>query len=112
MIFLGDLHQEAYNGLKAKTGVSNDREYCSALYVLAAVGKREILRYVTKDGIGFDGLLKAAATWSSGEKALVKLAATLFNAGAWPVSVNDVFYHLDGDSARVAIEALNIRYNR
>jgi hypothetical protein len=60
-----------------------------------------------KRAIEFEKLKQVSRAWSSSEKALLKLAATLFNEQA---KVRDVFHHLDEDNCRVALQALEIRY--
>lgn len=112
MKFKNDWHEELFNSLVFKVGAwaRKDREYCAALYALAATEKENILKYADPDGIEFDDLLKAAAPWSSGEKALVSLAAALFNYSAWSATINDVFYNLDGANVDAALEALRLRY--
>ncbi|MDD3057137.1 MAG: hypothetical protein PHO72_02400 [Sphaerochaeta sp.] len=107
--FKNNDHRDQFLILKAKAGQGNDCEYCSAIYVLAALGK-SVEKHVQLGGIKFLALFKDAEVWSSSEKALVKLAAALFNADAWPVTIEDVFYSLDEENIRVALQALEIRY--
>jgi len=109
MWFKSDEHEKSFIELMKLGRVSRDRGYQAALYALAATGKN-VREYVSPGEIHFDELLGDAAPWSSGEKALVKLAATLFNSAAWPVTVQDIFYSLDKDNLRVAVEALMVRY--
>ncbi|KKM13039.1 hypothetical protein SY88_00265 [Clostridiales bacterium PH28_bin88] len=112
MWFKDTEHQNSYAELRERAGVaSSDREYRAALYVLAALNK-PVEGYVFQRRIAFDALLKAARPWSSGEKALIRLAATLFNGHAWKAKVHDVFYILDPSNCQVALEALRIRYQR
>ena len=109
MKFKSKAHQDLFNVLVEKAGQGGDPEYSAAIYVLSAIGK-EVSKYVLSGEIKFPALFKAAEVWSSGEKALLRLAATLFNAGTWPVAVDDVFYHLDGENQLVAVRGLAIRY--
>jgi len=53
--------------------------------------------------------MKAAGPWSSSEKALLRLAAALFNS-SWKADINDVFWSLDHDNVNLALEALKIRF--
>ena len=41
---------------------------------------------------------------------MIKLAATLFNYSSWPAKIGDIFYHLDEENTKVALQALEIRY--
>ena len=109
MWFKSEEHSKSYADLKSRARTAGDVEYLAALYVLGAIGKN-VSEYVYPGGIRFKRLAEDSASWSSGEKALIRLAATLFNSLAWPVTVQDVFCHLDRDNARVALEALKIRY--
>ena len=111
MYFKNDEHQKLFTFLKQKAGQGNNCEYTAAIYTLAALGKSaSVIKYVLLGEIKFPALFKVAKVWSSSEKALLKLAASLFNASSWPVPVGDVFYHLDSNNSRVAIEAIKIRY--
>lgn len=43
------------------------------LYVLAAVGKKQISQYIDEDGIHFPDLIEVAAPWSTSEKGMITL---------------------------------------
>lgn len=109
MYFRDDRHRDIFLALRQKAGVGKDCEYDSALYVLAALGK-PIEKYVQPGAIEFKKLKQVSRAWSSSEKALIKLAATLFNSSVWSVKVSDVFRHLDEENTRVALQGLEIRY--
>ena len=109
MYFRDDRHRDIFLALRQKAGVGKDCEYDSALYVLSALGK-PIEKYVQPGAIEFKKLKQVSRAWSSSEKALLRLAAALFNASTWPVTIEDVFYSLDEDNVRVALQALEIRY--
>ncbi len=109
MYWKNERHQERFKELQSKVGVTGDREYDSAIYLLAAIGK-QLGDYVDRSAIKFDTLKKAARPWSSGEKALVNLAANLFTAGYFKADVFMVFQYLDEDLTRAAIQALQIRF--
>ncbi|WP_288959428.1 hypothetical protein [uncultured Aminobacterium sp.] len=104
-----DEHKDLFLTLKEKAGQGDDCEYTAALYVIAAIGK-PIRASILKSGINFSEWFKEAEIWSSSERSLLRLAATLFNASTWPVTIEDVFYSLDEDNVRVALQALEIRY--
>lgn len=111
--FKDDDHETSFKEMCHKGRFSSGREPISALYVLAAIGKDEIQQHVFPGEIDFPTINKKSVPWSSGERALVKLAATLYNSIVWPVSVfADVFDCLDQNNFKVAIEALKIRYER
>ena len=109
MYFKNDAHQKQALTMKNKAGQGDDCEYTAALYVLAALGK-PIEKYVQPGAIEFKKLIQASKAWSTSEKALIKLAATLFNSSVWSVKVSDVFRHLDEENTRVALQGLEIRY--
>jgi len=110
MYFKTSEHQDLFNKLVRKAGQGHNSEYTAAIYTLAVIGKEVSNSVQAGGGIKFRALFKAAEVWSSGERALLRLAATLFSAGTWPVAVDDVFYNLDADNCRVAIQAIEIRY--
>ncbi len=72
-------HQELFNSLVKKAGQDNDSEYAAAIYALSAIGK-DINKYILPGEIKYPSLFEEASVWSSGERALLKLSATLFNA--------------------------------
>ncbi len=98
-----------YNSLVKKAGQGSDPEYTAAIYTLSAIGK-DVREYIRPGEIEYPALFKVASVWSSGERALLKLSATLFNANMWPVNLDNIFYHLDADNCQVAIQAIKIRY--
>jgi hypothetical protein len=110
MYYKSNEHKELFLSLKEKAGQGKDCEYDSALYVLAALEKH-VEEYVSKGGgIKFPQLFEDAEVWSSSERALLRLAGVLFGAGVVSVTVEDVFWHLDEENCRVALQALEIRY--
>ncbi|WP_041274661.1 hypothetical protein [Desulforamulus reducens] len=113
MKFKNEQHQNLFNKLLSKIGTwaTKDKEYCSACFALAATEKQNVFKYVDHEGIDFDQLLKDSKLWSSGERALVKLAATLFNSQGFPLTVQEVFYSLDHENTQAALKAIGIRYN-
>lgn len=89
-----------------------DSESISALYVLAAVGKSKVIdSLVSRGEIDFPKLLRVCRPWSSGEKAMVKLAASLFNQFNYKAIINDVFRPLDQSNTTMVLEALKLRYS-
>lgn len=87
-----------------------ERDYIAALYILSSpLLAWRCSKYVECRGIKFIALKRASAPWSSGEKALVKLAAALFNS-SWKCDINDAFYSLDDSNTQLAMEALRIRF--
>jgi len=108
--FISEEHANTYQTLAYKAQAGRSSEFRAALYVLAAIKYKDLRKYVEPEAINFVTLMKDCKPWSSSEKALVRLAATLFNAGSWPVPVGDIFYSLDESNTGVALEALKIRY--
>lgn len=110
MWFADSEHEKVYARLCEKAQVKEgEREYRSALYVLATLEK-PVEQYIVPQEIDFEALIKAAGPWSSGEKSLVKLAASVFNSCIWKASLDNIFYCLDARNCQVALEALKIRY--
>jgi hypothetical protein len=108
MYFKDKAHQKAYETL-IKAEQVNDIKYCSAVYALAAIGEHT-KQYIRQGEIDFPALFETAEVWSPSEKALLKLAASLFNASIYPVKVDDVFRNLDKENFQAAIQAIKIRY--
>lgn len=102
-------HQTAFNNLLEKAGQVESREYKAAVYALAAIGK-DISGYILPGEIKYPAIFKEAEVWSSGEKALLRLSATLFDATLWKANLGDIFHHLDANNRQVAIQAIEIRY--
>jgi len=110
MYYKNDEHRDLFLTLKQKAGQGDDCEYISALYVLAALGK-QVATYVQSDDIDFKDLLTdIVQVGSSSERALARLAASLFNTSTWPISIGYVFRYLDEENTKVALQALEIRY--
>jgi hypothetical protein len=112
LYFKNPQHKQAMAVLANLAGTvgTSDIEYKSALYLLAAVGGKDIQKYVDQNCIKFGLLLQDMEPWSSSEKALIRLAATCFNGSEWSIAVHEVFRNLDKDNCRVALTALGIRY--
>lgn len=109
MQFVSDIHRHKYSELAIRAQAGDDREFQAAIYVIAALPK-DVKDYIEPRKIYFSRLMKDCKSWSSSEKAMVRLAATLYNDSAWPVRVGDVFFHLDQTNTRVALEGLRLRY--
>lgn len=109
--FKDEKHEKSYHNFrKMVKAAEHSAEYDSAIYLLAATGK-PISANVFSSGIDFRELFVDATVWSSGEKALLRLAASIFGAGTpGSADVASIFYHLDEGNCRVAIQALEIRY--
>lgn len=107
--FKNNQHARSFAALWALSQKNKDREFLSALYVLGAIDKN-LEPYVSPKGINFEALKAQSQSWSSGEKALLKLAAAVFNSALSPTTVDDVFYSLDSRNFQVAVEGLKMRY--
>jgi hypothetical protein len=109
--FKSDKHRQLFVGLDEKMNSPKEMDALSCIYVLAAIGKPTAKDYIDETGmIYFEELLKDAEVWSSSEKALLKLAAHLFNS-IWPANIDEVFYNLDYSNKRIALKAIQMRYN-
>lgn len=106
--FKDNQHKKTFMDYIVRFNAHKDREYKAALYLLAATGK-DMDKYFD-DGIVFIDLLETAGAWSSGERALATMAANLFNSSYYKADIDEVFYSLDADFLKIAIEALMIRY--
>ena len=94
---------------KAKVA-SSEKDWHATLFILSSpLLAKKCSKYVKSRKILFPELMEAAGPWSSSEKALVKLAAALFNS-SWKVDINDAFWSLDINNTNLAIEALKIRF--
>lgn len=105
-------HQQKYQALLSKAKGGSSTEYSAALYLLSALDHKDISDYVASYEINFPSLLRVSRPWSTGEKALVKLASVVFNDTSFKANLGDVFRSLDEENTRVALEALRIRYMR
>ena len=76
MYFKTTDHQAVFNNLLERTGQWDSSEYKAAVYILSAIGK-DVSEYVRPGEIKYPALFKKSSVWSSGEKALLRLSATL-----------------------------------
>ena len=92
----------------------NNREVGAALYALAALQDKggEVRHRVSQGEVAFPALLDASSAWSSGERALLRLAAHLFNDAEYVFSVSACLAYLDDANFEAAIHALRWRYGR
>ncbi len=104
-------HLNRFRTLAIKAGARcNEPEYMAALYLLSApVLASRVEGHVEYRQIRFSKLAGVAEPWGGGEKALVKLAAALFNS-CWRADLNEVFGALDSHNRELALVALRIRY--
>ena len=114
MKFVNEQHQQDYERLRRWQARREDDIYFdSALYVLAAVGKKQISQYIDEDGIHFPDLIEVAAPWSTSEKGMIHLAWELFNGGPsenkW--GIHNIFGRLGDPWCRVALEAIQMWYH-
>jgi hypothetical protein len=109
--FKNDRHRQLFVDLNDKMDHPKGMDSLACIYVLSAIGKDSVRKYIVEsDRIAFDELLGVASPWSSSEKALLKLAAHLFNS-IWPANIDEVFYNLDYNNKRIALKAIQMRYN-
>ncbi len=104
-------HKVRFGKLVQKVGAKySEAEYMAALYLLGTpLFVHKVEEYVEYRQIRFSKLVCVAESWGSGEKALVRLAAALFNS-CWKADLNEVFGALDAQNIELALMALRIRY--
>lgn len=110
MEFLNEDHRSTFVHLVELNGSPSSRG-TAALYLLARLGPRTA-RYVSRGEIAMDELLEDSKPWSSGERALVQLAAHLLTPWAWPCTVDEALASLDSANFEIALEALRIAYGK
>jgi hypothetical protein len=111
MMFIDIDHQEKFNEFAMKAGITDqEKDWQAALFILSShLLARRCAKYVNRREIGFTELMDEIKPWSSSEKALVKLAASLFN-NYWKIDINDIFWSLDVENTALALEAIRIRF--
>lgn len=110
MEFLSDSHENTFLDLMALNGSPSSRGM-AALYLLALLGSG-MARYISPSEIAMDKLLEDSKPWSSGERALVRLAAHLLTPWAWPCTVDEALSSLDANNFDAALEAMRIAYGK
>jgi hypothetical protein len=111
MMYFADLgHKRSYNQLSERL-TEDDKRLVATVYALSAIGKNEkISQYIHGHWIDPEGLLGEGSKWSTGEKALLALATNIYDSNC-PANVHDVFYCLDENNTKVALETLKLRYS-
>ena len=117
MDYLNKEHEERFYKLMGEDNTEVcDRERQSLLYILAGnrdlyqkkngiydVKNHSIIPCLTKGGLKID--------LSGGAKALVKLGFNLYNGtNQKDADICDIFYNLDEDNRRLALNAIKIRF--
>jgi hypothetical protein len=118
LYFINEYHEDLFHKFLHKLGhvavnplaPRLDPEYGAFAYLIAAVQKEYAMDYFDEDGIELEKLKDKIDVWSSGERALARLALQLFNRRMDDITVYDVFYSLGDDWAKAAIQGLKIRY--
>lgn len=92
----------------------NNREVGPALYVLAALRYKgeEVRRQLGRGRAAFAALLEVSDAWSSGEQALLKLAAHLYNHKEYPFPILTCLADLDAQNFEAVVHALRWRFGR
>lgn len=112
--FENENHRQSFELLKNyfKKGQLKNKECLSALFILSAINKPFIEKYITDDGIHFTRLLRdSRVAWLTSEIVLVKLASVLFNSIRNKVTIDDIFSKLSPPQITIALEAIRIRYS-
>ncbi|MHB1420231.1 MAG: hypothetical protein ACYCX4_11720 [Bacillota bacterium] len=107
--FKSNRHADEFNKLVGLTQAKHARDTLSALYILASMGK-DFTGYVSPGNIEFSLIIIEAEPWHKTERALVSLAAALYNGLEYPADIDKTFYNLDSDCIEVALTAMAIRY--
>lgn len=124
--FLSQNHEQAFRDLVylffdgSEAGeteedvMRNNREVGPALYVLAVLRYKgeEVRRQLGRGRAAFATLLEASAGWSSGEQALLRLAAHLYNHTEYPFPLLTCLADLDEQNFEAAVHALRWRFDR
>lgn len=110
-MYFADLgHKRSYNQLSERL-TEDDKRLVATVYALSAIGKNEMIsQYIHGHWIDPEGLLGEGSKWSTGEKALLALATNIYDSNC-PANVHDVFYCLDENNTKVALETLKLRYS-
>lgn len=112
MKFADELHRQEFEKLVNKCHAQmGEKDIRAAVYLLSSplLSRKRCERFVHACGIRFSELQEKCGAWSSSERGLAKLAASLFNS-SWKADVNDVFWNLDAENVDLALEALRIRF--
>ena len=89
-----------------------EKDFAAAIFLLSSPllsRKGDAAKHVKTGQIQFSQLMKKIGPWSGSEKAMVKLAAAMYNS-VWKVDVNEAFRRLDDGNVKLALEALRIRW--
>ena len=110
-MYFADLgHKRSYNQLSERL-TEDDKRLVATVYALSAIGKNEMIsQYIYGHWIDPEGLLEEGSKWSTGEKALLALATNIYDSNC-PANVHDVFYCLDKNNTKIALETLKLRYS-
>ncbi len=95
--------------LLAKTKIDTADDRFVPLYVLAATGA-QAERYVTREAVDFEGLLRASSKMSPEVNAMIRLAGALSDPPR-PADLGETFASLaNTPSFEVAVHALRLRW--
>jgi hypothetical protein len=114
MYFINDYHEQLFRkfydhlGFRGTGGL--DPEYGAFAYLMAAIQKEYAMDYFDEEGIQIGMLQEKIGVWSSGEKAMARLAIQLFNSSYDDITTHQVFQSLGDDWAPAALQGIKIRY--
>ncbi len=94
--------------------MTRNREVGPALYVLSALRFKgeEVRQHLGRGRAAFAALVDASNAWSSGEQALLRLAAHLYDCKEYPCSFLACLGDLDERNFEAAMHALRWRFDR
>ncbi len=119
--FLNEAHRNKFNDYCQRAHIHNsDRERKALFYILA--GSNDLVSKGINRMYDFkNNMVKLSPEtmeedeekfcFCTSSQALCRLALNLYNSVYPSLSVSDTFYSLDEDNARLAIEAIKIRFN-
>lgn len=118
MYFKSEYHEELFNQILAKLDdwQKRDGEYFSCAYLFAATEKKNIVSFMSNEGVMYeDGLREKVAPWSSSERALINLGFQFFKGKGRSLFeennlITDIFWPLDQENMNVVLEAIKLKY--
>ena len=110
MKFISMNHRNEYQALAGSLTEENSR-LTATVYALSGIGMAHVIKpLIHGHYIDMEALITEGAKWSSGEKALLKLASNIYDSD-FPATIHEVFSSLDDENTKLALETLRLRYH-